>query len=129
MIRLINYVSALALCGAIYGVFTIKQQAHVMQYQLNLLQNELSQEAGSIRVLNAELTYLRAPERVKGLAGQFLKLTAAKSSQVIDDPTKMVDPEHHRRYIFAKTDRSWRYKKASSYVRVTGAKRGKSKAR
>jgi hypothetical protein len=70
-----------AFCGTV--LFHTSQRVHDERTKLVALEASISKEEESLRVLNAEWSYLNQPARLEKLAKTYLNMTPLKGSQFI----------------------------------------------
>jgi len=82
-----------AFCGTV--LFHTSQKVHDEREKLAALDVSIGKEEESLRVLNAEWSYLNQPERLEKLARTYLNMTPLKGSQFIrveDIPLRSAAP-------------------------------------
>lgn len=83
-----------AFCGT--ALFHTSQKVHVGSDKLSQLNRNITKEEESIRVLNAEWSYLTQPARLEKLSQTYLKLVPLKGTQFVkleDIPLRPAAPE------------------------------------
>lgn len=103
-------------------VFTIKEKAALLSYQLNETLRQCKNEEDKIHILQAEFAYLSSPMRLSVIAANYLKLSSINTSQLIQNPLNQDIAIAEQKDLLSannlrKTNVKWRYKKApSKYV-------------
>jgi hypothetical protein len=69
------------ICGA--GIFRTSQRVHEEHEKIAALNIEITKEQESLRVLNAEWSYLNQPERLEKLSKIYLHLAPLKGGQFV----------------------------------------------
>jgi hypothetical protein len=80
-------------CGA--GIFRTSQKVHEEREKIAILEASISKEEESLRVLNAEWSYLNQPARLEKLAKTYLHLAPLKGGQFVkveDIPVRRATP-------------------------------------
>lgn len=125
------YVILFIFVGAIYSLFTIKENVMNIRSELGEVTKQIQDESDKIHLLKAELAYLTSPSRLKALNDQYIKLTDTMLAQMesedkkvdgVDDSTKLLASNKIRN-----EDIKWRFKKGpSKYVTMVSGKGNKS---
>ena len=117
-----NYLAIALVVAVGMVVFTIKEKAALLNYQLNEILRQCKNEEDKIHILQAEFAYLSNPMRLSVIATNYLKLSNVNTSQLIQNPLNqdiaIAEPkELLSANNLRKTNVKWRYKKApSKYV-------------
>lgn len=124
------YVILFIFIGAIYSLFTIKENVMNIRSELGEVTKQIQDESDKIHLLKAELAYLTSPSRLKALNDQYIKLTDTMLAQMetddnkgssVDDSTKLLASSKIR-----SEDIKWRFKKGpSKYVTMVSGKNSK----
>jgi len=72
------------LSAVIYVLFQVKYEVQFLARDLAETKRQLKEEKASIKVLNAEWTYLNQPSRLRELANRHLQLGPISNIQVVD---------------------------------------------
>ncbi len=125
------YVILLIFIGAIYSLFTIKDNVMNIRSELGEVTKQIQDESDKIHLLKAELAYLTSPSRLKALNDQYIKLSDTMLAQMETDDNK-VEGVNDSTKLLASTkirseDTKWRFKKGpSKYVTMVSGKGDKS---
>ena len=96
MLRSFNII-ALALTIALsFGLYDVKYRAQHEEQRISLLERKIAEEQDTMRVLEAEWSYLNAPERLERLTARYLDLAPVRAGQVVsfeDLPSRQPDAE------------------------------------
>ena len=96
MLRSFNII-ALALTIALsFGLYDVKYRAQNEEQRISLLERKIAEEQDTMRVLEAEWSYLNAPERLERLTARYLDLAPVRADQVVsfeDLPSRQPDAE------------------------------------
>ncbi len=94
MLRSFNII-ALALTIALsFGLYDVKYRAQNEEQRILLLKYKIAEEQDTMRVLEAEWSYLNAPERLERLTARYLDLAPVSADQVVsfeDLPSRQPD--------------------------------------
>lgn len=131
MKKFISYIGALALVVSVYGLFELKQHVQDLRSQLREVNKQLQQEQDSMYILQAELAYLKSPQRIAALSKKYLELEPIKVSQLSasfsGELSKEIKKYHNVKFIAKKSNKtlvSWRYKKTpSQYIMQVSSQR------
>lgn len=86
---LLSLVVAAALGAAL---FMTSEKVQHSEKEMAAVHEKVLVERDSMRVLNAEWTYLNRPDRLEQLAQTYLKLNPAAPAQVLDTPAAIPEP-------------------------------------
>jgi hypothetical protein len=78
-------------CGI--GLFLVKHQVQATEADLRQMQHRVRSDRSTIRVLEAEWTYLNNPTRLAALAERVLGLTPLRAQQVVTMASLPVRPD------------------------------------
>jgi hypothetical protein len=95
MLRGFNIVAFALAVTLAFGLYNVKYRAQYEESRIAALEKTLAEERETIRVLQAEWSYLNAPERLERLTGRFLDLEPVKPEQVVsfeELPIRRPDP-------------------------------------
>ncbi len=95
MTRVLSILGVVLLMASSFGLYKLKYQVQRLDRQAQALEKSIQHEKRTIRVLDAEWTYLNQPQRIQDLATRFLHLQPLQTSQIgtIDDiPLKGAQP-------------------------------------
>ncbi len=81
----ISILFLLLLLGASYGLYKLSYEVEALERKLVSLNRELMDSQRSIRVLEAEWSYLNRPENLQELAYRYLPLEPMLPSQIVAD--------------------------------------------
>lgn len=111
----------------IYILFNIKDSVMTIRAELREVSKQIQYEFDSIHLLKAELAYLTAPDRLKDLNDEYLKLKDTKVSQMVADPLKDNRETYNQKIASSKlrkVNTGWRYKKGpSKYLTMASRKK------
>jgi cell division protein FtsL len=87
MTRVLSILGVVLLMASSFGLYKLKYQVQRLDRQAQALEKSIQHEKRTIRVLDAEWTYLNQPQRIQDLATRFLHLQPLQTSQIgtIDD--------------------------------------------
>ena len=80
--RSLNLLGLVLVVAAAWGLFQLKHEVQQLESKLSALDHELIGERESVRVLQAEWSYLNRPERLATLAAEYLELAPIVSHQL-----------------------------------------------
>lgn len=128
-IRISKLSIAVLFVATAVGLFVIKDKVGNLQYQLNEINKQVTQETNNIHMLKAEIAYLISPNRLRKLVEAHLNLDNIKSHQLTNDPlvnnvaiTNKVSRVNIAAY--SKQNIKWRYKKApTKYLKTVSQRR------
>ncbi|KAF8818913.1 cell division protein FtsL [Rickettsia endosymbiont of Cardiosporidium cionae] len=95
-----------------YMIFFIKSEVMTIKQEISIINQQILSEKDTINILNAELSYLITPERLRRLSNKYLALSAPNNlSQIISDPlsNNHIVTKNYR-HIANKQNKKWRYK-------------------
>lgn len=95
MTRALSIIGVVLLVASSFGLYRLKYQVQRLDRQAQALERSIQHERRTIRVLDAEWTYLNQPQRIQDLATRFLHLQPLQTSQIgtIDEiPLKGAQP-------------------------------------
>ncbi|HJK87655.1 MAG TPA: hypothetical protein QKA14_02305 [Candidatus Megaira endosymbiont of Hartmannula sinica] len=64
----------------------VKNQTELLYEELSILKNQIKKEQNKINTIQAELSYLSSPNRIKMLIAEYSDLKPAKISQICNNP-------------------------------------------
>jgi len=82
MTRILSVIGVILLIASATGLYKLKYEVQRLDRQARALQNSINSERQSIRVLDAEWTYLNQPQRIQALADRFLQLKPVEPNQI-----------------------------------------------
>jgi cell division protein FtsL len=82
MTRVLSIIGVVLLMASSFGLYKLKYQVQRLDRQAHALEKSIEHEKRSIRVLDAEWTYLNQPKRIQDLATRFLHLKPLETSQI-----------------------------------------------
>ena len=83
MIRLLNAALVLAVLGAGFTLYSLEHAARRTERTIAALEARIADEKETIKLLNAEWSYLTRPERIQKLAADLLGMGPASLLQTI----------------------------------------------
>lgn len=90
------FVPGLIILGISTGfLFAIKYKVQNLSKEIRNINSQIVQERENIHVLNAEISYLANPKRIKNLTDQNLKLITPKREQIITLDTLKLQLRKH----------------------------------
>lgn len=125
------YVILFVFVGAIYSLFTIKENVMNIRSELGEVTKQIQDESDKIHLLKAELAYLTSPSRLKALNDQYVKLTDTMLAQMENEDKKVDGADDSTKLLASgkirNEDIKWRFKKGpSKYVTMVSGKANKS---
>jgi hypothetical protein len=97
-----------SLSACLYFLFYVKYSVNNLNYQKTELKRLVHKEQQYISMLNAELSILKNPTRVKKIVSNNLTITETKPMQIILNENDGKIPEIHN----VIDDGNWRYKRS-----------------
>ncbi len=83
MIRPTVIAAAIVLAVMVTGLFELKYEVRELDQEKSRLHDRIAEERESLRVLQAEWSYLNHPDRIQALVAQHLALTTPSSRQIL----------------------------------------------
>ena len=114
------YIVLLFCSLTIYVLFNIKENVTTIRSELIEVNHQIQYEMDTIHLLQAELTYLGSPARLKKLNDKYVGLTDTKITQVAIDPLakNTMKPQLASNVKIAKSVK-WNYKKTHGKYMTT----------
>lgn len=110
--------------GMLYTLFYIKNHVITVSTKILEVKQKILCETETIHILQAELSYLTSPNRLKILNKNYLKLQNTKMEQIISNPRKktVLSKNHRLTKTSENNIKKWCYKKAPSKYLTTISK-------
>jgi len=83
MIRPTVIIAAVVLAVMVTGLFELKYEVRALDQEKARLARLIEEERESLRVLEAEWSYLNHPDRIQALAAQYLRLETPSARQMV----------------------------------------------
>jgi hypothetical protein len=74
------------------ALFLTSERVQQAQKDLRVVKEKVAVERDSLRILNAEWTFLNRPDRLEKLAQTYLHLTQGSAAQMLDTPDAIPEP-------------------------------------
>ncbi len=83
MLRVLNLLLVLGLFGTAFYSYSVAHKARQGERQIRALQAEIAEERESMKLLQAEWSFLTRPQRLEKLAAEHLRLNRVTPPQLV----------------------------------------------
>lgn len=111
MIRPATLICVVLLFLLAFAVFQVEHSVQALKSEFNDINRQIIASQKTIHVLRAEWTYLNQPERLREMAGKYLRLEKIRPKQVREIEEIPITPYMVKNYR----------KESAGYVRVNAA--------
>ncbi len=84
MNRMIVIIGLAALFALVFSVYHVERRVENLRAELKTINRQIAEDKNSMRVLNAEWSYITRPERLQKMAAQHLNVHYVIAAQIKD---------------------------------------------